>query len=306
MGQSEKIFLVILMSTGLVFFYILSLFFQVPRAAPGPPDTMAGIEELDEFEESDGKKKKYSFTRTNRLKPLARAQGSYDGGSFRPREKAPQTHISKRITGSRSRIQLPLEARQKQLRETLLARGYSSPRFLRYQVLGLNNDVYKEAKPTLARLISQGQFKNALDQLDRVLYEVDAENLQVRSGVLEKAIEVSLMSGDLQAFERYSSEYHQVLDETLEIFRTSRLMDFHASRERIYELQRAIQTGKKGSMLQFLRALRSGKATPLEIVTGLKVATRMGKNSSDSKLKVSDRDLNEAADNAMALFKNFK
>ncbi len=77
---------------------------------------------LDEFEESDGKKKKYSFTRTSRLKPLARDQGSYDGGSFRPREKAPQTHISKRITGSRSRIQFPLEARQKQLRENLLAR----------------------------------------------------------------------------------------------------------------------------------------------------------------------------------------
>ena len=306
MGQSEKVFLAILMATGLVFFYILSLFFQVPKAAPGPPDTMAGIEELDECEDSDGKKKKYSFTRTQRLKPLGRDQGSFDEDSFRPRQKTPQAPISQRIKGSRSRIQMPLEQRQKQLRENLLGRGYSSPRFLRYQVLGLDNNVYKEAKATVSRLIEQGQFKDALDQLDGILYEVDAENLQVRSGVLEKAIEVSLMSGDLQAFERYSSEYHQVLDETLDIFRTSRLMDFHASRERIYELQKAIQTGKKGSMLQFLRALKSGKATPLEIVTGLKVVTRMGNNSSDSKLKVSDRDLNEATDNAMSLFKNFK
>jgi len=292
------------MITGLIFFYILSLFFHVPKAEPGPPETMEGIVELEEFEEGPDQPDKYSFSRLTPVKLPRSSPGYSSQTEFRPRQKRLKAPPSKRVSGSR--IQISLEDRQKQLRQELTNRGYTNPKFLRYQTLGLDDQPFRDSKPVIKQLIRAERFQDALDHLDRVLYETDEENLQVRSGILEKIIEVSLMGGDMKSFENYSVRYYQVLEETLDIFRESRLMDFHAARERIYELSRALEMGKKGSMLQFLRALKSGKATPLEIVTGLKVVSQNKRSAPDSKIQITDSKLNEATGAAMKLFKQFQ
>lgn len=307
MNSTERLFIIILILTGLIFFYILSIFFQPLKKEPTGPPLMDGIVIEEEYEDSEPEKspRYYSTPSPAGISSYSELP-AYNSRSESDPELA-RVAASLEIPPT-ARIKISLEERQKLLRESLIDRGYSNPYFLKYMEYGLDNQIYLDAKPEIEKMLKEERFGEALRRLIRVLDATEMENLQVRSFVLEKILEVALMGGDLRNFELFSAQYYDVIAQTLDVFKNSRLMDFHAARDKVYELSKAVDIGRSGGILQFLGAIKSGQISPLEIVTGLKVASKMqGSGSgSGSEREMAQTKIDEAAEGTLQLFKRFQ
>jgi hypothetical protein len=304
MRTSERVLILLIVTVGALILYTLSIFmdFSVLRKA----DPVRPLQ-LDEPDEDENPASAHLY---NNVRPEPRAgnlpQNRFFGESDSDVSLS-QGRLEAKLRKMGPRLQIPLKLRQSKLRSELVRRGYQSDNFIRYQVLGLDDLVLRESEAAIESSLTRGQFGRALTLLDDVLDEVPAENLQVRAKIYMQAIEISLMAGDPGQYEEYSKSYFKVLKETLDIFRNSQLMEYHQAREKIYKLQRQLDSSKSGSLLTILKAIHSGGISPLEIVTGLKAsARRQGPSQNKDGFRPLNPDIKTASEEAHRLFKNFK
>ena len=265
---------------------------------------MEGIVIEDEYENYEpGKSAQYYSTPSNYSAPSYSSPLRFNSSS-EDDSNLVQAPPSLEIPPSAT-IQIPLEERQKLLRDSLIERGYSNPYFLKYMESGLDNQPYLDNKSTIDKMIREERFAEALKGLIQILDATEIENLQVRSFILEKILEVSLMGGDLRRFEAFSAQYYDVISQTLEVFKTSRLMNFHSARDKIYELSKAIDIGRNGGIVQFLGAIKTGQISPLEIVTSLKVASKVQASGSGADNEIAQSKIETGAEASLQLFKRF-
>ena len=293
MRTSEKILIVLILIVGFIILYGLSIFMDFSSLRTPAP---VGPIVLDEPETGDERKPRAgvalqssAFTESDLGTPLR------------------QERLETKLRALGPRLQISLQVRQSRLRSELVRRGYQNENFIRYQTLGLDDQLLQESQGAIESSLLREQYGRALSLLEELLDEVPTENLQVRAKILRQSIEIALISGDKERYEQYSKAYFLNLGQTLAIFRNSQLMEFHKAREKIYLLQRRLDSSRSGSLLTILKAIESGGLSPREIVTGLKASAsgQQPVQSSDGFRPLSP-DIEAATEKAHRLFKNFK
>ena len=131
--------------------------------------------------------------------------------------------------------------------------------------VGLNDDLLLDAEQEANNRIEKNEFSEAISIYEDTYEEIDEENLQVRSALLERIIEIGLMSGNIQIVSKYSKEYFKNLQTIVDIYKKTQIMKFSKGRDKIYNLEQAIKAGESGSIIVFMQALKSGQLKPREI-----------------------------------------
>ena len=308
MQSSERLFILILVIVGLVFLYIMSIFF-----APQDHLSQQKVEPLyvqDQIDDSD----EIELNEESRTPLFA---GPNIGGNLNFNEPDDRDPIlirnSFRDPNSLSRYEtnlqkgqpaaiVPLSTRQSRLRATLVQRGYENEKFLQFMMLALNDDLLLDAEQEANNRIEKNEFSEAISIYEDTYEEIDEENLQVRSALLEKIIEIGLISGNIQIVSKYSKEYFKNLQTIVDIYKKTQIMKFSKGRDKIYNLEQAIKAGESGSIIVFMQALKSGELKPREIVTGLKAAAHM---QNKDGYKMSNSEIKAAEKNSYQIFSNY-
>jgi len=310
MQNTERLFIIILILVGLLFLYILSIFF-----APGDHFSKNQVEPIyvqdqiydseDEDTESIDESRIPEFERAS----LGGSLNQIDSNESRSlsnlrflKDSDNLLKFEKNLQKSSPAAIVPLSTRQSRLRASLIERGYENEKFLQFMMSAMDDDALLDVEDKANKLIEKNQFNQAIKIYEEAYDEADEENLQVKATILEKIIEIGLTSGNIQIVNKYSKRYFDELQAIVNIYKKTQIMKFAKGRDKIYNLEQAIKAGKSGSIIVFMQALKSGQLKPREIVTGLKAAARIESNNG---YKMSNRDIAAAEKTSYEIFNNY-
>lgn len=306
MQKTERLFLIVIILVGTILFYILFLFFdpQGTIEAHSEDPIVPEVSEMDVIEEDV-----FDNQKQFEISTFRRIEGA--GGSAPPSfssmeeesKKKEESPLAQRLRALGPALKVPLSVRQDMLRQTLIRRGYSSERFLQMQALAMEDQEYRSKQFLIRKLVDEGRTKDAIELLEEILEGIDEENIQHRAQVLEKLLEISLMAGDMETIDRSSKEYFLTLEKVVDVMKDTQVMRFHEAREKIYQLEKAIASGRRGSLMVFLHAMREGQLSPTELTTGMKIAAK--NQSSEGPFVTSNKDIAAAEKSAYSFFKTY-
>ena len=310
MQNTERLLILILTLVGLLFLYILSIFFapgdHLSKHQVEPIYVQDGIDDSeDEDLESMDEPSIPQFERANIGGSLNRIDSDGLGSISNFRSLKGQDNLlkfEKMLQRSKPAASLALSTRQNRLRATLVDRGYENEKFLQFMMSAMDDDALLNAEDSANKLIEQNQFNQAIKIYEEAYEETDEENLQIKATILEKIIEIGLTSGNIQVVNKYSKQYFNDLQAIVNIYKKTQIMKFAKGRDKIYNLEQAIKAGKSGSIIVFMQTLKSGQLKPREIVTGLKAASRM---QSSNGYKMSNSDIAAAEKTSYQIFNNY-
>ena len=311
MQNTERIFILILIAVGLLFLYVLSIFFSPgEHLIKQPVEPILVLDEIDDSEDDEFDPREGSqitqFEQINLTSQLNDDDLSFQNPSENNRTplRYPQDLVKfeKKLQESAPAAIIPLATRQNRLRASLTARGYENEEFLQLMMLSLNNDSLLDAETEANKFLDINQFEKAIEIFEEAYEEIDEENRQTKTAIAEKIIEIGLISGNIKIVNKYSQKYFDELQAIVDIYKKSKVMNYSTGRDKIYDLEQAIKAGKSGSIIVFMQALKSGQLQPREIVTGLKAAARMDKKNG---YKMSNADIAAAEKTSYQIFSNY-
>tara|TARA_Y100000589_G_scaffold279072_1_gene274871 strand:- start:2664 stop:3602 length:939 start_codon:yes stop_codon:yes gene_type:complete len=310
MQNTERLFIILLIVVGLLFLYILSIFFS-----PGEHLLKQPIEPIlieDEIDNSEDDEDNYEQdSKTVQFSRMSRSSNLNSGDSDEIRSRRNVTSFrnisdlkkyERELQKSKPAAIIPLSTRQNRLRASLIERGYENEEFLQFMMLALDDDSLLDAETKANHFLELNQFEKAIEIYEEAYEESDEENRQIKASIAEKIIEIGLMSGNIKIVSKYSNKYFDELQAILDIYKKSQIMKFSKGRDKIYSLEQALKAGKSGSIIVFMQALKSGQLKPREIVTGLKAAARM---DSKNGYKMSNADIAAAEKTSYQIFSNY-
>ena len=308
MQNTERLFIFILIIVGLLFLYILSIFFAPGDHLSGkkiePVYVRDGIDDSEDVELEEESQIPL-FDRSNRGTTLNLVDSDATTSISNPtsfRDPKNLIKFERDLQKSKPAAIIPLSTRQSRLRATLLERGYENEKFLQFMMLGMDEDPLLDAEDEANKMIEQNQFARAISIYEELYEETDEENLQIKAAITEKIIEIGLTSGNIQIVNKYSSVYFNDLQAIVDIYKKTQIMKFSKGRDKIYNLEEAIKAGRSGSIIVFMQALKSGQLKPREIVTELKAAARM---QNKNGYKMSNSDIAAAEKTSYEIFNNY-
>lgn len=305
MQRTERIFIMVICLVGALLMYILFIFFDPGgnlSAKSSEPPTI--IDNLDDLEEDQPDKTAFKFSRNN--EQPNRVQGytlSFFDGNSASFDSSENNKINeKRLLDKKPAAHIPLAIRQDHLRVTLIDQGYTNEKFIELMTLGSDDDSFLDAGVAADHYLEQGNMEQAIQAYEEVWKNTEINNHQIKVRAAEKIMQLSLMSGNLQMIEKYSNEYFKQLESILEIYKQTRIMKSALGREKVYQMEKSIQAGKSGSIINFLHAMKSGFINPRELIIGLKVAA----STEDSdNYRMSNADIAAAEKTSEQIFNNY-
>ena len=310
MQNTERLFIILLIVVGLLFLYILSIFFSPGEHLLKQPIEPILIEdEIDSSEDDEDNYEQSSqtiqFGRMSRPTDL----NSGDSDEMRSRRNITSFRNTSDLKKYERELQkykpaaiIPLSTRQNRLRASLTERGYENEEFLQFMMLAMDDDSLLDAETKANHFLELNQFEKAIEIYEEAYEESDEENRQIKASIAEKIIEIGLMSGNIKIVSKYSNKYFDELQAIVDIYKKSQIMKFSKGRDKIYGLEQALKAGKSGSIIVFMQALKSGQLKPREIVTGLKAAARMDNKNG---YKMSNTDIAAAEKTSYQIFNNY-
>jgi hypothetical protein len=285
---------------GFLLLYGLSIFWTPPqRHSPGPL-----IKNLDPEEFTDEPRSRIaplsSMMQPRGMSGLSSSFQEMDDGSGK---NITLTEKAKELMNRGERISLSNEQRKNAVAEELTRLGFNDRELINLHTKACDDSDYRRAKIDIKRLLNMKNYRDALELLQETIDNTADDNYLLRSEMLQQAVEIALMSGNLAEFERYTKEYFKTTEQVLAVYKNSKLNNSHESREKIYQLSRELESAKSGRFFQFLQSIQKNHISPREIIIAAK--TNAAQNRSNSPFTISNQDIEKAVSSGEGLFQEW-
>lgn len=305
MSWTERSFVIVLMLTGGVAFYILSLF---AGGSGGTKNESTLLLPSDDLELARSSQIELPSSYTSSIYYQNRS-GSGPSPRIPSFESSPKSFPS--LGEDHGPAQEPYtpvistRARQNSMLKRLQEAGFGpNERFTTLILNSMDRSGWLQEKATYRKLLKSGKHLDAMELALKIREDSEEDNLLFRLEMTGYALEAALNGGRTDLATRLIQEHTALMELVVEAMEESSLTRFHKGREQIDQMKDTIRRTKSGSIYDFFQAMQSGALSTTEIMAAAKANARL--NAHEADFEISSQDIEEAASQGEKLFVQMK